>query len=74
MKGVFIMKRINEEKQRLINGGTTKAVSNQNYISILGSTFYAPVIINQTIVNIKFITINKTGSGSSRRAIRWYLR
>ncbi|MEQ8156486.1 MAG: hypothetical protein ABRQ25_16670 [Clostridiaceae bacterium] len=67
------MKRINEEKQRVINGGTKNKASNQNYICINGSVINAPLIINQTIININFITINKTiKARSSKRGVRWY--
>jgi len=67
------MKRIDGGKQRLINGGTKTASNNGNYICINGSVINAPLVITQTIVNIKFITINKTTrSGSSKRGVKWY--
>jgi len=51
MKEKFIMKKMNENTQRMTNGGAV--VVNANAVVLVGSAIVGPVLISQSIVNVK---------------------
>jgi len=51
MKEKFIMKKMNENTQRMTNGGAV--VVNANAVVLVGSLVAGPVLISQSIVNVK---------------------